>query len=408
MSRTLETTLLSLVPTYPSAASLPRPLVDLASSLLTQSRHNASTLKAEEEVAREHACAHLACERLKTSLDLPPIQARPPVPPRIYKRLYTHLDHILPANAVAKNGRIRTPSSKLREAQGKGLFGSAKTIERTHNRGTPTKESSLAQFRAKTDGTPTKSTSAKKGLVTPGKRKAQDHEVLPPWIRPTIQYMCAQINQSRIGRIVLAGMETIVLPRGRRTTDNWVNANLTPLLAGITFLTVWQIISLETEDPEPKVYAKAREQVLKAVMKARDAVEVKGFEDDEDAAWDGWSDIKAKDIDKTVEKGTKSGWQESSWFGSIQDMVDACGTGKGNQAGGSSSDGDGGGDDDDEAMDRMQMQRGDSMFQGRWVMTDRKREEYRLWKEDVLMRIEEIEKGQKEQENAVDVDVAAK
>ncbi|KAK7977022.1 hypothetical protein PG996_003094 [Apiospora saccharicola] len=182
MSRTLETTLLSLVPTYPSAASLPRPLVDLASSLLTQSRHNASTLKAEEEVAREHACAHLACERLKTSLDLPPIQARPPVPPRIYKRLYTHLDHILPANAVAKSGRVRTPSSKLREAQ--GLFGSTATIERTHNRGTPTKESSLAQFRSKTDGTPTKSTSAKKGLVTPGKRKAQDHDVLPPGSGP--------------------------------------------------------------------------------------------------------------------------------------------------------------------------------------------------------------------------------
>ncbi|KAK8009503.1 origin recognition complex subunit 6 [Apiospora marii] len=403
MSRTLEATLLSLVPTYPSAASLPRPLVDLASSLLTQSRHNASTLKAEEEVAREYACANLACERLKTSLDLPQIQARPPVPPRIYKRLYTHLDNILPANAVAKSGRVRTPSSKLREAQ--GLFGSAATIERTHNRGTPTKEASLAQFRPRGEGTPTKSTSAKKGLVTPGKRKAQDHDTLPHWIRPTIQFMCTQMNQSRIGRIVLAGMETIVLPRGRRTTDDWVNANLTPLLAGIAFLTMWQIISLETENPDPKVYAKTREQVLKAIMKAREAVEVKGFEDDEDVAWDGWSDIRTKDIDKTVEKGTKSGWQESGWYGSIQDMVDACGTGKGNQ--GSDPDGDDGDDDDDEAMDRVQMQRGDSMFQGRWVMTDRKREEYRNWKEDVLMRIEEIKKQQKEQEAAVDGDVAA-
>ncbi|KAK7947895.1 uncharacterized protein PG986_008781 [Apiospora aurea] len=402
MSRTLETTLLSLVPTYPSASDLPRPLVDLASSLLTQSRHNASTLKAEEEVAREYACANLACERLKTSLDLPPIQARPPVPPRIYKRLYTHLDHILPANAVAKSGRVRTPSSKLREAQ--GLFGSGATIERTHNRGTPTKESSLAQFRSRTDGTPTKS-SATKGIVTPAKRKAPgDHNTLPPWIRPTIQFMCTQMHESRIGRIVLAGMETIVLPRGRRTTDEWVNSNLTPLLAGIAFLTIWQIISLETDNPDPKMYAKAREQVLKAVMKARDEVQVKGFEDDEDEAWEGWSDIRTKDIDKAVEKGTKSGWQESSWFGSIQDMVDACGTGKGNQ-GSSGSGEDGGVDDgDDEIMDRMQMQRGDSMFQGRWVMTDRKREEYRHWKEDVLLRIGEIKK---EQEDRIDVDGAA-
>ncbi|KAK8038677.1 origin recognition complex subunit 6 [Apiospora rasikravindrae] len=391
MSRTLETTLLSLVPTYPSASSLPRPLVDLASSLLTQSRHNASTLKAEEEVAREYACANLACERLKTSLDLPPIQARPPVPPRIYKRLYTHLDHILPANTVAKSGRVRTPSTKLREAQ--GLFGSGATIERTHNRGTPTKESSLAQFRSRTDGTPTKS-SAKKGIVTPAKRKAVDHD-----------FMCTHMNQSRIGRIVLAGMETIVLPRGRRTTDEWVNSNLTPLLAGIAFLTVWQIISLETDNPDPKMYAKAREQVLKAVMKARDEYQVKGFEDDDEEAWEGWSDIRTKDVDKAVEKGTKSGWQESGWFGSIQDMVDACGTGKGNQGAGSGSDVDGGDDyDGDEIMDRMQMQRGDSMFQGRWVMTDRKREEYRHWKEDILVRIEEIKK---EQEDRMGVDEAA-
>ncbi|KAK8087361.1 origin recognition complex subunit 6 [Apiospora phragmitis] len=406
MSRTLETTLLSLVPTYPSASSLPRPLVDLASSLLTQSRHNASTLKAEEEVAREHACAHLACERLKTSLDLPPIQARPPVPPRIYKRLYTHLDHILPANTVGKSGRVRTPSSKLREAQqGGGLFGSTGggSIERTHNRGTPSKETSLAQFRSRTDGTPTKS-SAKKGIVTPAKRKADgDRDVLPPWIRPTIQFLCTQMNQSRIGRIILAGMETIVLPRGRRTTDEWVNSNLTPLLAGIAFLTVWQIISLETEETDLKAYAKARDQVLKTVLKARDVVEVKGVED-EDAAWEGWSDIKTKDIDKTVEKGTKSGWQESGWFGSIRDMVDACGTGKGNK--GASNSEDGGGEDevDDEVMDRMQMQRGDSMFQGRWVMTDRKREEYRHWKEDIMVRIEEI---QREQEYEMDVDEAA-
>ncbi|KAK6825545.1 hypothetical protein PG987_013039 [Apiospora arundinis] len=366
MSRTLETTLLSLVPTYPSASSLPRPLVDLASSLLTQSRHNASTLKAEEEVAREHACAHLACERLKTSLDLPPIQARPPVPPRIYKRLYTHLDHILPANAVGKSGRVRTPSSKLREAQG---FGGS--IER--------------------------------GGVTPAKRKADDGDSLPPWIRPTIQFMCTQMNQSRIGRIVLAGMDTIVLPRGRRTTDEWVNANLTPLLAGIGFLTMWQIHCLEMDGPDKTVYAKTREQVLKAVMKARDKVEVKGVED-EDEAWEGWSDITMKDIDRTVEKGTKSGWQESGWFGSISDMVDACGTGKENTAG---SDPDGGGEGDDgesETMDRMQMQRGDSMFQGRWVMTDRKRDDYRQWKEDILLRIEEIKK---EQENKMDVDETA-
>jgi origin recognition complex subunit 6 len=61
MNRTIEQALLSLLPTH--NAALPPALVQLASSLLAQSRHRASTLKAEEEVARPYACAHMACDR---------------------------------------------------------------------------------------------------------------------------------------------------------------------------------------------------------------------------------------------------------------------------------------------------------------------------------------------------------
>lgn len=38
-------------------------LTELASSLLVQSRSKPSALKADEEIARSYACAHLACER---------------------------------------------------------------------------------------------------------------------------------------------------------------------------------------------------------------------------------------------------------------------------------------------------------------------------------------------------------
>ncbi len=61
MNRSIEQALLSMLPTLSS--NLPLQLVDLASSLLGQSRHRASTLKAEEEVARLYACAHIACDR---------------------------------------------------------------------------------------------------------------------------------------------------------------------------------------------------------------------------------------------------------------------------------------------------------------------------------------------------------
>lgn len=61
MSRQIEQALLSLLPTQNS--NLPPPLIELAGSLLAQSRLHASTLKAEEDVARLYACCHLACDR---------------------------------------------------------------------------------------------------------------------------------------------------------------------------------------------------------------------------------------------------------------------------------------------------------------------------------------------------------
>lgn len=42
---------------------LPQELLDLAVSLLAQSRNKASSLKENEEIARTYACANLACER---------------------------------------------------------------------------------------------------------------------------------------------------------------------------------------------------------------------------------------------------------------------------------------------------------------------------------------------------------
>jgi len=58
----METTLLSLLPTY-TAGAIPSALTSLAAALLAQSRTKASTLRPEEEVARAYTCCHIACER---------------------------------------------------------------------------------------------------------------------------------------------------------------------------------------------------------------------------------------------------------------------------------------------------------------------------------------------------------
>jgi origin recognition complex subunit 6 len=382
MSRSLEPTLLSLLPTLPSAASLPPPLLELASSLLAQSRHNASTLKAEEEVARLYACAHIACERLKTSLDLPPIQARPPVPPRIYKRLYTHLDHILPTNSVAQGGRIRTPSGRVREVG--GLFGSG-SAQRTRERATPTKDASLAQFRSKGNGTPSKSTG--KATVSPAKRKAASANSLPPWVRPAIQSVCTQLDGQRVGRTVLAGMQTIIVPQGRRSPDEWVNTHITPLLAAIYFMVSSRVTILESsgEGVRKDQYGAMSREIVQALQQAREEVDVKD-EDDEDF-WQGWSDVARKDVDEAVKKITENAWKDDEWFTGIDELV-------ANTQGAKDADDDVGMNDSDNGDfdgGKTHMQRGDTLLQGRWVMTERKREEYRIWKDGILKRIEEME-----------------
>jgi hypothetical protein len=61
MDKSLSQSLCGLIPTLP--LPLPAALLDLSTSLLAQSRIQARSLKAEEEIARSYACAHLACER---------------------------------------------------------------------------------------------------------------------------------------------------------------------------------------------------------------------------------------------------------------------------------------------------------------------------------------------------------
>ena len=62
MDKSVAQALTGLIPSL--SGPLPQELVELAVSLLAQSRNKASSLKAEEEIARSYACAHIACERL--------------------------------------------------------------------------------------------------------------------------------------------------------------------------------------------------------------------------------------------------------------------------------------------------------------------------------------------------------
>ncbi|ETN41709.1 uncharacterized protein HMPREF1541_03645 [Cyphellophora europaea CBS 101466] len=118
--------LLSLLPSY-TPSTLPPRLLAAADSLLTQSRQRAPHLKAEEEIARPHACAELAIDRLREALRLPPKKTGvgaggrrvvsasgagggPPCKPAVYRKLLEFLRGVLEREGVvemAGSGRKR-------------------------------------------------------------------------------------------------------------------------------------------------------------------------------------------------------------------------------------------------------------------------------------------------------------
>ncbi|TQV98037.1 hypothetical protein V2A60_006262 [Cordyceps javanica] len=365
MSRQIELALISLMPSY--GTDLPPSLVELASSLLAQSRNQASTLKAEEEVARLYACANIACDRLKIPLDLPPIEPRPPVPPRIYKRLYSHLDNILPATASGarrSSGRVRTQVTKFGADEG-----TVSTPSRPlPSRGTPTKDQSLSQFRKDT-------TPAGKN-ATPGIHSESDRTGLPPWVAPVIRFFCVETGSKKLAPTMLAGAESILFPGGQKIAEDWAKGQITEVLAAVLYHVTIRFQAITSGLPvDSDSYAPIRKEILGILGKARKEVVFVGAEGA--GAWDDWTTVKAKDFDAMVEAARESGWLDSDWYRGINDVVQNIG------------DGDADMDEGDDGTQESTGRRADTMFQDRYdFLSESRRADYKTWKETQLARIE--------------------
>ncbi|EPE07686.1 origin recognition complex subunit 6 [Ophiostoma piceae UAMH 11346] len=244
MNRSADQALRSLLPTH--NGPFPPQLADLAGSLLAQSRHRASTIKADEEIARSYACAHIACDRLKTSLNLPPIEPRPPIQPRLYKRLYAYLNTVLkPASSAANNraeGSLASPA----------------------NRATPSKANATNTNTPSKLGTPSRTPSrmpvakAFMNLPPPPKPAAGS---FPPWLRPTVRFVCHELGYPILAPTIMAGLAVIhrevedeaksKRPKGSRPQEEedededededmteWLEENLTSLVAALYLYSV--------------------------------------------------------------------------------------------------------------------------------------------------------------------------
>ncbi|PMD65360.1 uncharacterized protein K444DRAFT_659604 [Hyaloscypha bicolor E] len=386
MSKPVIQALNNLIPRHSGA--LPPELIELASSLLAQSRNKCSNLKQDEEIARAYACANLACERLKTTLNLPPIEPRPPLPPRVYSKLYAYFDRTLTTSAARNRAKARSPPSKassstIRSSPSKGTSStsrstaSSKQTQPLPQRLTPGKEKSFENFR--------KNRTERKGLKYIS--NTDKDERIPRWVGPTIRLLCREMETPRAVPHLLAGVESVLClpcpsdPNGEN--EKGVEGKIPALIAALWFFVV---VKMRGKEGQGKENLARKKMVRDVLVRAKEDEGVKDRVGDEERTWEGWEEIVEKDVNAWRKEIVVKGWREMDWFENIED---GCGV-----DGEIQSETDDGEDDDvsmsEELGSEFRRRATASMIQEKYIMTPAKKKEYEEWRDMMLAGIDKM------------------
>ncbi|KFY71449.1 hypothetical protein V499_08358 [Pseudogymnoascus sp. VKM F-103] len=388
MNRSIEQSLTSLLPRL--TTDLPSDLINLASSLVAQSRSVASNLKQDEEIGRAYVCAHIACERLKSTLNLPLIEPRPPVPPRVYTKLYTYLSSAL----VARPQRTPKKVQRLEDAQLPPSNTKTPTRRKSNptsttpaglplpSRPTPSKERSLAAFRPQNK--------SRKSELSHGGRGRE----IAAWIRPVVRGLCAKMEARGAIAHVLAGVGSVLtLPTPKPEKGEAKEKEKVPALVAAVYVLVHT--RLTGKEVNGKEYVALRRGIL-ATLKALRADEevVRKVEKEEpgEKGWEGWTDIVGKDVDAWLMQLSSKGWVGLDWFENIESGSGIEGPEARDEPMDDAEDEDADGDDNGEEDSIMGL--GTMMQERVDYLSTRKREEYQIWKDGILEKIERIERAE--------------
>ena len=299
MPTPIEICLSSLLPTV---SFLPPELISLCTSLLAQSRTKASSLKAEEEIARTYACCHIACQRLGHRLALEIGKPAPPVRPQVYERLKEYLNAVLKTTTGP-----RTPEAK-------------KTVDKS-NVGRPART---------TTATPTKDKpAAAKTTPTSLKRRAPELELepesgpeaanIPDHVKPLIRVVCNSSQEPRAIPHVFAGLSSILhhlstLPsaaKRRKTSHDKAPTHIADSQIPNLIIALFVVVYNRFYDEEKVVDAPIEEAAIKALREEGGVVGRVGGEQRrseeihwfKEAVWTSWKDMEWIDNIPTPEDG---------------------------------------------------------------------------------------------------------
>ncbi|KAL9583858.1 MAG: hypothetical protein Q9212_002456 [Teloschistes hypoglaucus] len=367
MDKAITQALNSLVPEL--NGPLPPELLELASSLLAQSRTKASGLKAAEEIGRTYACANLACERLKQNLGLPKIQPRPPCPPRVYQKLYQHLDTSL-AVSRPRTTRQSKPSEFAAAANSSPV--------------TPRKPANA------TPRTPHPARSSKR------KREVTIVDELPSWVISVTRALCKRLSVSATTPHIFAGVSSVLTlpsPNHPNPGDDQI-LRLRQMSVEALIVAVYILVRtrLSGSGLDTKNYALQRDKALTIVSELRHGD-------------NHFVTPESGEVNEWLVEIARGCWRELDWFTNVQE---GAGVRTRDSEAEDSDKQDSSHTDDDQGFATKNRRLGWQMEEAPFLqpglgtmmqdkfdyLSDEKRAEYQRWKKGFLARIEQIEKTQ--------------
>lgn len=321
--------------------------------------------------------------RLKTTLNLPPIEPRPPIPPKVYKNLYSYFDHSLVTStrkAAQSRSAKSTPQKSLPQRQ------------------TPQKSQSLKSFQPQSNRTP------KKGLRYASKK--DNDERIPVWLAPVTRLLCRELGTPKAFPHVLAGVETILcLPSEKAGEAKNMEGKLPALVSAIWFFVVVRMRGKENQGKENLARKKLVREVLAS---ARDDDAILNKIGREDEAWKGWETIEEREVNSWRKEIVAKGWKEMDWFLGIEE---GCGVGDEDEADTAMLDEDPEKEEGDVAKKQGYEDVGRAKGLGTMMLdkydylSEVKRREYAEWKRMVYQKMDELTAEGVLDDDGSDVDV---
>lgn len=213
-----------------------------------------------------------------------------------------------------------------------------------------------------------------------------------------VRGLCEELKAKGATAHVLAGVGSVLtLPTPKPEKGDKKEKEKIPALVAAVYVLVHT--RLTGKEVNGKEYVALRRSILAGFNLLRyDAKMVEKVEKEEEgeAGWEGYTDVVGKDVDAWLMQLSTRGWVGLDWFENIESGSGVEGPQTRDEPMDDAEDEDA--DEDDDGEEESIMGLGTMMQERVDYLSARKREEYQIWKDGILEKIEEIEMARGEGE----------